>query len=214
MEKPIFRIFQLGLDVAYEDEYAAVGMYNLLTSIDTEEGTKAMFVNHVQGDRSQQIVIELYANDAAYETHRTSKHFKAFAQVASRAIGNRSVIELDSQILLQKPAPLRVTTDNEFCIRLVQVLVSNSELFREVVLPEMKQSMAEEAGVLLMFAGVDIENPNSWYFYEIYQNQEAYRTHCQKEYFQTYLTNTQNILLEKNFIDLVGDILVTKGSEG
>ena len=211
MKTPIFRIFQLALDVAREEEYTVAGKHNLLTSIDTEAGTKAMFVNHVQGDKSQQIVVEVYADEEAYEIHHASEHFQAFAKTASQVILDRKVIELDSQILLQKPAALKVTAENELCIRLVPVRVSDSDIFREIVFPEMKQSMAEEEGVLLMFAGTDKKHSDSWYFYEIYQNQDAYHNHCQKAYFQTYLAKTKNIVLEKDFFDLVGDILVTKG---
>ena len=100
MTQPIFRLFKLGLDLNYQDDYDKVGYTNLTTSIQQESGTLAMFVNHVSGHKEQQVVVEVYTDETAYQEHVAADHFKAFAAVASQALISREVISLDAQILL------------------------------------------------------------------------------------------------------------------
>ena len=160
MTQPIFRLFKLGLDLNYQDDYDKVGYTNLTTSIQQESGTLAMFVNHVSGHKEQQVVVEVYTDETAYQEHVTADHFKAFAAVASQALISREVISLDAQILLQKPQALRVTKGNKLSVRLAHVVVRDNQAFSDIVLPEMKTSMAVEDGVLLMYAGRDKEQPD------------------------------------------------------
>ena len=160
MTQPIFRFFKLGLDLNYQDDYDKVGYTNLTTSIQQESGTLAMFVNHVSGNKEQQVVVEVYTDETAYQEHVTADHFKAFAAVASQALISREVISLDAQILLQKPQALRVTKGNKLSVRLAHVVVRDNQAFSDIVLPEMKTSMAVEDGVLLMYAGRDKEQPD------------------------------------------------------
>ena len=160
MTQPIFRLFKLGLDLNYQNDYDKVGYTNLTTSIQQESGTLAMFVNHVSGNKEQQVVVEVYTDETAYQEHVTADHFKAFAAVASQALISREVISLDAQILLQKPQALRVTKGNKLSVRLAHVVVRDNQAFSDIVLPEMKTSMAVEDGVLLMYAGRDKEQPD------------------------------------------------------
>lgn len=160
MTQPIFRLFKLGLDLNYQNDYDKVGYTNLTTSIQQESGTLAMFVNHVSGHKEQQVVVEVYTDETAYQEHVTADHFKAFAAVASQALISREVISLDAQILLQKPQALRVTKGNKLSVRLAHVVVRDNQAFSDIVLPEMKTSMAVEDGVLLMYAGRDKEQPD------------------------------------------------------
>ena len=211
MTQPIFRLFKLGLDLNYQDDYDKVGYTNLTTSIQQESGTLAMFVNHVSGHKEQQVVVEVYADETAYQEHVAADHFKAFAAVASQALISREVISLDAQILLQKPQALRVTKGNKLSVRLAHVVVRDNQAFSDIVLSEMKTSMAVEDGVLLMYAGRDKEQPDHWYFYEIYADQAAYDSHCQSKHFKDYIAGTADLVREKSLQVLIGDILVTKG---
>ncbi|MFC3932531.1 putative quinol monooxygenase [Streptococcus dentapri] len=210
MTQPIFRLFKLSLNLAYEADYEKVGFTNLTRSVAGESGTLAMFSNHVAGDKTQQVVLELYVDETSYQAHVTSEHFKAFANLAGKALTNREIINLEPQTLLKKAGSLRVVEKNDLFIRLAHVLVSDSQSFADIVLPEMKNSMAVEDGVLLMFAGTDINIPCSWYFYEIYANQAAYDSHCQTEHFKDYIARTIDLVVEKNLKVLTGDVLVSK----
>ncbi|MGT2801559.1 putative quinol monooxygenase [Streptococcus henryi] len=213
MTKPIFRIFKLGMDLAYEADYDQVGYDNLTKSIDMEAGTMAMFANHLQGDKSQQVVVEVYKDEAAYQEHIASAHFKAFAGLAGKALTSREVISLEAKALYKKAPAIKVTEANDLAIRLAHVQVKDSQAFADIVLPEMKTSIDLEEGVLLMFAGQDVSQPDHWYFYEIYANQAAYDSHCLTAHFKDYISRSADLVLEKELQQLSGDILVSKASE-
>lgn len=209
----IFRLFKLGINLDYQDQYAQVGYNNLSNSIEKEAGTLAMYVNHVENDPSQQVVVEVYRDEEAYQEHVASDHFKAFANLASQALTSRQVITLRVRKLLEKEESLRSLSGNDYCVKLAQVRVKEGqeEAFAKSVLPEMEAAMATEEGVLIMLAGQDAENPQDWYFYEVYQDLAAYESHRETEHFKTYIEETKDLLDKKELIQLTGDLLVNKG---
>ncbi|WP_165211208.1 putative quinol monooxygenase [Streptococcus tangpeifui] len=207
----IFRLFRLGLDLSYETDFNQIGYNNFTQSMELEPGTLAMYGSHVPSDKSQQVVLERYASDEAYQKHVDSPHFKAFAGLAQKAITSREVVTLKPEIFLQKPTALRVLEPNDFSVRLARVTVSDSQAFAAIVLPEMQASMDKESGVLVMYAGRDIENPNTWYFFEVYEDEAAYEAHRGTSHFKDYIAKSSNLVLDKTLQVLTGDMLVNRG---
>lgn len=207
----IFRLFRLGLNLAYEEAYRQIGHTNFQQSLALEPGTLAMYGNHLPGDFSQQIVVERYASEAAYQEHIQSPHFKAFADLAQKALTSREVVTLVPHLLLQKPTALRIFDDKQLAVRIATVTVSDSQAFSEIVLPEMQASMEQEAGVLVMYAGTDRNNPDSWYFFEVYQDETAYEQHRETPHFKDYIDRSAKLVLDKQLQTLHGDMLVNRG---
>lgn len=207
----IFRLFRLGLDLSYETDFNQIGYNNFTQSMELEPGTLAMYGSHVPGDKSQQVVLERYASDEAYQQHVASPHFKAFAGLAQKAITSREVVTLAPEIFLQKPTALRVLEPNDFSVRLATVTVSDSQAFADIVLPEMKASMDKEAGVLVMYAGTDVDNPDTWYFFEVYKDEAAYETHRETPHFKDYIDRSAAFVLDKSLQTLTADMLVNRG---
>ena len=207
----IFRLFRLGLDLDYEDEYKQIGYTNFTQSMALETGTLAMYGSHILEDFSQQIVVERYASEEAYQEHVQSPHFKVFVDLAQKALTSREVVTLVPQLLLQKPTALRIFDDEQLAVRLATVTVRDSNAFSEIVLPEMQTSMEKEAGVLVMYAGTDVDNPDAWYFFEVYQNEAAYEQHRETPHFKDYIEQTTKLVLDKQLQTLHGDMLVNRG---
>ncbi|WP_162011544.1 putative quinol monooxygenase [Streptococcus sp. S784/96/1] len=207
----IFRMFRLGLDLDYEEDYKQIGYTNFTQSMALEPGTLAMYGGHLSEDFSQQIVVECYASEEAYQEHVQSPHFKAFVDLAQKALTSREVVTLVPQLLLQKPTALRIFDDKQLAVRLATVKVSDSNAFSEIVLPEMQTSMEKEAGVLVMYAGTDVDNPDTWYFFEVYQNETAYEQHRETPHFKDYIEQSAKLVLDKQLQTLHGDMLVNRG---
>ncbi|MGT2924110.1 antibiotic biosynthesis monooxygenase [Streptococcus caviae] len=93
-------------------------------------------------------------------------------------------------------------------VRLSQLEVSDSRVFSAIVIPEMRASMKTEAGVLVMYAGRDTANPSIWYFFEVYQNEAAYSSHCQTPNFKDYIKRSGELVLNKDLQVLAGEMLV------
>ncbi|MBM7636822.1 putative quinol monooxygenase [Streptococcus saliviloxodontae] len=209
----IFRLFKLGLDLDYQESYRQVGQANLRQSQLREPGTLAMYVNHAVEDFSEQFVLEIYQDDAAYQEHTLSEHFKAFAALAGQALTSREVTQLHPRKLLKKsPALSSFEKEPKWCIRLAEVTVKSGseEDFADVVLPEMEISMRVESGLLVMLAGQDQTNPQKWYFYEIYRDENAYESHRQTQHFKDYIAESQEMVESKILHALSGDFLFNR----
>ena len=207
----IFRLFRLGLNLDYEETYKQIGYTNFTQSMALETGTLAMYGSHLPEDFSQQIVVERYASEESYQEHVQSPHFKAFVGLAQKALTSREVVTLVPQLMLQKPTSLRIFDDEQLAVRLATVTVRDSNAFSEIVLPEMQTSMEKEGGVLVMYAGTDVDNSDTWYFFEVYQNEAAYEQHRETPHFKDYIEQTAKLVLDKQLQTLHGDMLVNRG---
>jgi len=94
----------------------------------------------------------------------------------------------------------------------VDVKEGFNDAFREIVLDEMKQSIKKEEGVYVIYAATATGNPNKWYFFEIYENEKAYQKHRKTAHFKKYIEQTENIIENKEFINIEGIKLLNKGN--
>lgn len=205
-------LFELTVKPEQQQAIEAVGKTNLGTSIQTEAGTLAMFHTVKKGEPNKNMILEIYRDEAAYQTHINAPHFKQFVEVAKTTVTGRKVVPLDSKILLEKQ-PLTAFENGNYLINLAEVSVkpAQNEDFKAIVLDEMQQSMAKENGVILMYAATLKDQPNEWRFFEIYANKTAYEQHRNTSHFQAYLNRTQTMVERKNVTALVGKTLASKG---
>ena len=94
---------------------------------------------------------------------------------------------------------------------IVEVKPEFQSEFRNIVLPEMVESLKVEKGVLAMYAGTDSETPKRWYFYEIYASEEDYQLHRQTLHFLDYLRQTAHMSARKDAIPVKPVFLRNKG---
>lgn len=210
---PIVRIFELTTDITRQNQYKAVGIENLTTSIKTEDGTLAMYTSHKKDNPSINYVVEIYENEEAYKNHAASAHFKKFVEMAATVVKGRKVFETEPQFLAEKKKAIYVEKNAKYNIRLAEITVipEKNEEFKKIVTDEMKQSMEKEPGVLVMYAVTLKDEPNKWRFFEIYEDEKAYLKHRETSHFKKYIKETENMIVEKNLIELDGDTLVNKG---
>lgn len=83
--------------------------------------------------------------------------------------------------------------------------------FKNIVMPEMAESLKVEKGVLAMYAATDSQTPNRCYFYEIYASEEAYQLHRQTPHFRDYLRQTAHMSASKDAIPVKPVFLRNKG---
>lgn len=162
---PLVRYFELTTEPSQQAAFDAVGVHNLSTSIETENGTLAMYALKHQEQPNLNYVFEIYQDEAAYQTHAQSPQFKQFVEVAKTAVVGRKVVETDPQFLAEKAAPLRLT-QHPLKVNFAEVRVKpewNAQ-FKAIVLDEMQQSLAKEPGVLAMYA-VALKNQERMAFF-------------------------------------------------
>lgn len=208
---PIFNLFELGVQPQAEELYQAVGEQNIRRSLQEEAGTLAMYSVRQTANPYLAYMVEIYADEKAYQAHLASPQYQHFLQQSPQILTeHKKRIELTPHFLGDKKVEQTAKTRTNLVI--VEVKPEFNQAFAEVVLPEMQQSLVVEEGVLAMYAASEKNEPNRWYFFEIYQSDEAYALHRQTPHFQQYLQQTQAMLQHKQSIDIVPSLLANQGN--
>lgn len=193
--KPEMNIFELGIRPDRDNDFADVARQTISASVDHEAGTLAMYALQRSDNSGQAFMFELYENERAYRKHLNAAPYKAFAARAPDIIDRKKKITLEPQFLGDKHIIPNERTINNLVI--VEVKPEFQSEFRNIVLPEMVESLKVEKGVLAMYAGTDSETPKRWYFYEIYASEEDYQLHRQTLHFLDYLRQTAHMSARK-----------------
>ncbi|WJK78408.1 antibiotic biosynthesis monooxygenase (plasmid) [Agrobacterium fabrum] len=73
---PVVRIADLEIDPAQMEAYSAAVKVEMATSIRVEPGVLALYAVSIKDKPNHLRFFEMYADNAAYEAHRDSAHFK------------------------------------------------------------------------------------------------------------------------------------------
>ncbi|MGM5693909.1 putative quinol monooxygenase [Streptococcus suis] len=213
MSKPVVHLFHLGIDEKNRDSFYQVGMENFQTSYEEEAGTLAMYASSLRENPLEYKVFEVYADEAAYQSHRNSSHYQSYVEQVGSKLTKREVFEVEALFLEEKlPSGVWLGAENHFLkFAQIQVREEKQGVFEKSVLLNMQSSMQEEQGVLAMYALKDGENPAIYYFFEVYASASAYEAHRLTQHFQTYLSETKDVVKEKILVDLENSIAVSKG---
>ena len=208
-DKRVMNIFELGVRPDRDKDFADVARQTISASVDHEAGTLAMYALQRSDNSGQAFMFELYENERAYRKHLNAAPYKAFAARAPDIIDRKKKITLEPQFLGDKHIIPNERTINNLVI--VEVKPEFQSEFRNIVLPEMVESLKVEKGVLAMYAGTDSETPKRWYFYEIYASEEDYQLHRQTLHFLDYLRQTAHMSTSKDAIPVKPVFLRNKG---
>ncbi|EEY6112329.1 TPA: putative quinol monooxygenase [Escherichia coli] len=203
-------IFEIGVRLARDKDFADVARQTISASVDHEEGTLAMYALQRSDNPLQAFMVELYENEIAYRKHLNAAPYKAFAARAPDIIDRKNKITLEPQFLGDKHIIPNERTINNLVI--VEVTPEFQNEFKNIVLPEMAESLKVEKGVLAMYAATDSpQTPNHWYFYEVYASEEDYHLHRQTPHFRDYLRQTAHMSVSKDAIPVKPLFLRNKG---
>ncbi len=122
--------------------------------------------------------------------------------------------EVEPLFLKEKLSSQQCIEPNQYLLKFAQIEIKEDQqdTFEERVLMNMKASMSEEEDVLAMYALRDVHQHNKYYFYEVYQNEQAYEAHCETTHFKNYIRQTKDILNDKKLYNLENDVFITQGN--
>ncbi|MFC3932062.1 putative quinol monooxygenase [Streptococcus dentapri] len=213
MTNPVVHLFHLGVDERNRDTFYQAGVHNFTTSYKDEVGTLAMYASFIKGRPLEYKVFEVYTDEEAYQIHRNSSQYKTYVEQVGQHLIKRESYETEALFLEEKLASgIWLGAEHHF-LKFAQIEAEegSQEVFESSVLTNMQASMKEEQGVLAMYALKDIKNPKIYYFYEVYATASAYESHRLTQHFQTYLSETQDLMKEKILLDLENSIAISKG---
>ena len=207
----IFNIFELGVKEIEKNAYVAVGKNNITKSVLNDEGTLGMYLVQEKGKPNMTYMFEVYEDEKSYQEHIKSEQYKEFLRQSPTILTNH---KKKIQVMPEYMGDKKFVQTRNTRVNYVTVDVKEgfNDAFREIVLDEMKQSIKKEEGVYVIYAATAIGNPNKWYFFEIYENEKAYQKHRKTAHFKKYIEQTENIIENKEFINIEGVILLNKGN--
>ena len=208
---PIFNIFELGVKEGEKNSYVAVGKNNITKSVFNDKGTLGMYLVQEKGKPNMTYMFEVYEDEKSYQEHIKSEQYKEFLRQSPTILTNH---KKKIQVMPEYMGDKKFVQTRNTRVNYVTVDVKErfNDTFREIVLDEMKQSIKKEEGVYVIYAATAIGNPNTWYFFEIYENEKAYQKHRKTAHFKKYIEQTENIIENKEFINIEGVILLNKGN--
>lgn len=195
---PLMNFFELGVAQGKTAKYNQVAEHNIGTSIANEKGTLAMYSVKQQDNPEMAYMVEIYANDAAYQIHRNSPQYQAFVKVSPEILtAHKKRMALVPQFLGDKKVKQTAATQ----ARLVSVTIKpeHNAAFSKIVRAEMAQSLQAEHGVLAMYAATRQDVSNQWIFFEIYADEAAYQAHRETPHFKDYLQQAADMVADKQF---------------
>src|SRR4051794_17157349 len=90
---PYIRIAELEIDPARLDAYKASVKEEMEASVRVEPGVLAIYAVAEKDNPARLRFFEMYADEAAYRSHRETAHFKKYAETTKDMIKSRKLIE-------------------------------------------------------------------------------------------------------------------------
>lgn len=207
----IFNIFELGIKEGEKNAYVAVGKNNITKSVFNDKGTLGMYLVQEKENPNMTYMFEVYEDEKSYQEHIKSEQYKEFLRQSPTILTNH---KKKIQVMPEYMGDKKFVQTRNTRVNYVTVDVKEgfNDAFREIVLDEMKQSIKKEEGVYVIYAATAKENPDKWYFFEIYENEKAYQKHRKTAHFKKYIEQTENIIENKEFINIEGIKLLNKGN--
>ena len=100
--KPIVRMAELEIDSAQLDSYKALLTEEIETSVRIEPGVLMLNAVAVTGIPSQIRILEVYADQAAYESDLQTTHFLKYKTQTANMVRSLNLVETDPIILCAK----------------------------------------------------------------------------------------------------------------
>jgi quinol monooxygenase YgiN len=102
-EAKIVRIAELEIDPAQLDRYTAAVKEEMEISVRTEPGVLGIYSVAEKDNPSKLRFFEIYADEAAYQAHIQSPHFRKYYETTKTMITSRKLIETTPVLLAAKP---------------------------------------------------------------------------------------------------------------
>lgn len=103
----IVRLAELEIDPAQLEHYKAALTAEIETSVRIEPGVLSLSAVSLKGEPTSIRILEVYADQEAYETHLRSPHFTKYKGDTAGMIRDLTLLETDAISLCAKPETFR-----------------------------------------------------------------------------------------------------------
>jgi quinol monooxygenase YgiN len=99
---PIVRMAELEIDPSQLEAYTALLREEIKASVTIEPGVLMLYAMSVKGSPTNIRILEVYADQGAYDAHLQSSHFLKYKALASTMVRSLRLVETDPIVLSAK----------------------------------------------------------------------------------------------------------------
>jgi quinol monooxygenase YgiN len=105
-ERPYVRLAELEIDPAQMERFNAAIQEGVTTAVRVEPGVLALYAV-VEKDHPNRVrVFEIYTDEAAYQKHLQTPHFRKFRETTDKMVKSRKLLDGVPIVLEAKPVPV------------------------------------------------------------------------------------------------------------
>ncbi|WP_274626984.1 putative quinol monooxygenase [Arvimicrobium flavum] len=101
--RPLVRLAELEIDPAHLEAYKVLLAREIEASVEKEPGVLMLYALSVRGSPGQIRIVEIYADQDAYEAHLRSPHFLEYKSATAGMVRSLRLIETDPIMLGGRP---------------------------------------------------------------------------------------------------------------
>ena len=192
--QPYVRLAELEVDPSQMEQFKAASLAHVEAATRDETGLLALHVTAETVRPTQVRVFEMYVNAEAYRAHLATPHFKRFVEATEKMIRARQLFDAVPLRVASKPlasAHLQVRVAD------LQIAPGQLKAYTAAVTEEIDAYMQVEPGVRAIYAVALAKDPGAMRFFEIYEDEAAYRSHIASPHFRKYVDATKEMILAR-----------------
>lgn len=190
-------------------DMAAISVRTVAKSTSNEAGTYSLYGAVDKANPDIMRLLEIYEDEEAYAVHTASEGYKAFVEERKPIFESLKLLPVDAVVLEQKK-----NGNGKFVLlRLIEVKPEKLEDFKTLITQEFTRAVAEDSGVLGMFATSEQgARKNFIHTMEIFADAEAHKNYAASEKYKDYRKKADTMSSENVFENNPANItLSTKG---
>ena len=172
-------------------EMAAISARTVAQYTPNEKGSYSLYGAIAKENHDLMRILEIYEDEEAYEIHRSSEGFKNFIEERKPILEKLIILPVEPVVLEQKIEGVGS------CVTMMLAEVKSEKLdeFKNLIIQEMKRAVAEDEGVLGMFATAEQgDRSNFIHTLEIYKDEEAREKYLSSESYREFVKITEELL--------------------
>ena len=164
-------------------DMAAISVRTVAKSTPNEAGTYSLYGAIDKANPDIMRLLEIYEDEEAYTVHISSDGYKSFVEERKPIFESLKLLPVDAVVLEQKKSG----TGKFILLTLADVKPANLDEFKALTAQEYSRAVADEAGVMGMFATSERgERNHVIHIMEIYADESAYNTYINSEKYKEY----------------------------
>ena len=180
------------------DEISAIGARTVAKYTPGEKGSYSLYGAVARENENIMRLLEIYEDEDAYQIHRNSEGFKQYIEERAPILEKLIILPVDPVVLEQKAEG----TGKFVSMTIVEVKPENLEDFKALIKQEMTRAVADEAGVLGLFATAEQGEKNyRFHTMEIYTDEDAHKKYLSSDKYQEYRKRADKMLSSRKVFE-------------